>query len=78
MKNGDLVIGIPIETDSEEDVLPESVTGTLEITPVSFMGEKWNLVQVYVEDSEGDTVPVEVEENSLREAGRRDKVTVLS
>lgn len=78
MKNGDLVIGIPIETDPEDDVLPNMVTGTLEITPVSFAGEKWKTVLVYVEDSEGDTVPVEVEENSLREAGRRDKVTVLS
>lgn len=78
MKNGDLVIGVPIETDPEDDVLPESVTGTLEITPVSFAGEKWNNVLVYVQDSDGDAVPVEVEENSLREAGRRDKVTVLS
>lgn len=75
MKTGDLVTAIPLSDTGEE--YPSMVTGRLEVVPVKFLGERWNTYLVYVKDSDGDDTPVEVQEDSIRGAGRRDKVTVL-
>lgn len=76
MKDGDLVIGKPIETDGPEE-LPDEVIGRLEIAKGSLGDTSWSTYLVYVLDGDGDEVPVEVE-SSLRPATRRQEVTVLS
>jgi hypothetical protein len=76
MKNGDLVIGTPMDTEGGS--VPDAVCGRLEIVPVEFMGEKWETTLVFVKDSDGDDTPIECGSDSIQAAGRRAKVTVLS
>lgn len=75
MKDGDLVVGKTIVTDGPEK-LPAQVCGKLELAEGNIGEEKWKLILVYVNDSDGDELPVEC--SAVRTANRGEKMTVLS
>lgn len=79
MNNGDMVVAttVPVEITGVNNI-PDSVIGRLEIVPVSFGTAKWTTYLVWVEDNDGEQVPIEVDGKTIERVNRRVEATVLS
>lgn len=79
MKDGDMVVAttVPVEVTDVNNI-PDSVIGKLETAPAKFGPLSWTTYLVWVEDSDGEMVPIEVDGNTIERVNRRAKVTVLS
>lgn len=70
------VTAVPASEEIRKDF--PKVAGVLDVEPVEFMGERYNVYTVHCLYEDGDDNPVEVQEDGIQEASeRRSPKTVM-